>query len=178
MDEIALAKKQDPVAMRMDLLKGDARSQNVLEMAADKAGWGKAPAGRALGVAQMECYGTQSAVIAEVSMTKDGPKVHKVWAVVDCGAVVHPDQAHAQVESGILLGFSSGMKNVLTFKDGRVEQTNFHNYPLLRMSETPVIDISFVPSSASPGGLGEVGVPLVMPAIANAVATLTGKRVC
>jgi len=177
MDEIALAKKQDPVAMRMELLKGDARSQNVLKMAADKAGWGKAPAGRALGVAQMECYGTHSAVIAEVSMTKEGPKVHKVTAVVDCGVVVHPDQAHAQIESGILLGFSSGMKNVITFKEGRVEQTNFHNYPLLRMSETPVIDITFVSSSASPGGLGEVGVPLIMPAIANAVATLTGKRV-
>ena len=177
MDEIALAKNQDPVAMRMDLLKGDARSQNVLKLAADKAGWGKAAAGRALGVAQMECYGTHSAVIAEVSMTKDGPKVHKVTAVVDCGVVVHPDQAHAQIESGILLGFSSGMKNEITFKAGQVEQTNFHNYPLLRMSETPVIDITFVSSSASPGGLGEVGVPLIMPAIANAVATLTGKRV-
>ena len=125
----------------------------------------------------MECYGTHAAVIAEVSMTKDGPKVHKVTAVVDCGVVVHPDQAHAQIESGILLGYSSGMKNSITFKEGRVEQTNFHNYPLLRMSETPVIDITFVASSASPGGLGEVGVPLVMPAIANAVATLTGKRV-
>jgi isoquinoline 1-oxidoreductase subunit beta len=177
MDEIALSKKQDPVAMRMDMLKGDARSQNVLKMAADKAGWGKAPAGRALGVAQMECYGTHSAVIAEVSMTKDGPKVHKVTAVVDCGIVVHPDQAHAQIESGILLGFSSGMKNTITFKDGKVEQTNFHNYPMLRMSEVPAIDITFVSSSASPGGLGEVGVPLIMPAIANAVATLTGKRV-
>ena len=176
-DEIALATKKDPLALRMDLLKGDARSQNVLKMAADKAGWGKPAAGRALGVAQMECYGTHSAVIAEVSMTKDGPKVHKVTAVVDCGIVVHPDQAHAQIESGILLGFGSGMKNAITFKDGRVEQTNFHNYPMLRMSETPVIDITFVSSSAAPGGLGEVGVPLIMPAIANAVATLTGKRV-
>ena len=176
-DEIALATKKDPVALRMDLLKGDARSQNVLKMAADKAGWGRPAAGRALGVAQMECYGTHSAVIAEVSMTKDGPKVHKVTAVVDCGIVVHPDQAQAQIESGILLGFSSGMKNAITFKDGRVEQTNFHNYPMLRMSETPVIDVTFVASGASPGGLGEVGVPLIMPAIANAVATLTGKRV-
>jgi isoquinoline 1-oxidoreductase beta subunit len=149
----------------------------VLKLAAEKAGWGKAAAGRALGVAQMECYGTHSAVVAEVSMTKAGPKVHKITAVVDCGTVVHPDQAHAQIESGILLGFSSGMKNVITFKDGRVEQSNFDNYPMLRMSETPVVDITFVQSAASPGGLGEVGVPLVMPAIANAVATLTGKRV-
>ena len=176
-DEIATATKKDPIAIRMDMLKGDARSQNVLKLAAEKAGWGKAPAGRALGVAQMECYGAHSAVIAEVSMTKDGPKVHKVTAVVDCGIVVHPDQAHAQIESGILLGFSSGMKNTITFKEGRVEQTNFHNYPMLRMSEVPVIDITFVASSESPGGLGEVGVPLIMPAIANAVATLTGKRV-
>jgi isoquinoline 1-oxidoreductase beta subunit len=147
-------------------------------MAADKAGWGKAAAGRALGVAQMECYGTHSAVIAEVSMGKDGPKVHKITAVVDCGIVVHPDQAQAQIESGILLGYSSGMKNAITFKDGQVEQTNFNNYPMLRMSETPAIDITFVSSTASPGGLGEVGVPLVMPAIANAVAALSGgKRV-
>lgn len=176
-DEVAAATKKDPVALRVDMLKGDTRSINVLKMAADKAGWGKTAAGRALGIAQMECYGTHSAVVAEVSMTKEGPKVHKITAVVDCGIVVHPDQAHAQIESGILLGFSSGMKNEITFKDGAVVQRNFDTYPMLRMSETPVIDITFVSSSASPGGLGEVGVPLIMPAIANAVATLTGKRV-
>ena len=176
-DEIATASKKDPVALRMEMLKGDTRSLNVLKLATEKAGWGKAAAGRALGVAQMECYGTHSAIVAEVSMTKAGPKVHKITAVVDCGTVVHPDQAHAQIESGILLGFSSGMKNVITFKDGQVEQSNFHNYAMLRMSETPLVDITFVQSTASPGGLGEVGVPLVMPAIANAVATLTGKRV-
>ena len=110
-------------------------------------------------------------------MTRDGPKVYKVTAAVDCGIVVHPNQAHAQIKSGILLGFSSGMKNEITFKEGRVVRTNFENYAMLRMSETPVIDITFVSSSAAPGGLGEVGVPLIMPAIANAVATLTGKRV-
>jgi isoquinoline 1-oxidoreductase subunit beta len=176
-DEVALATKKDPVAMRMSMLAHDPRSQNVLKMAADKAGWGKAAAGRGLGVAQMECYGTHSAVVAEVSMTKDGPKVHKITCVVDCGIVVHPDQALAQMESGILLGFSSGMKNEITFKDGAVEQSNFHDYPMLRMSEVPQIDVTFVQSSASPGGLGEVGVPLVMPAIANAVAALSGKRI-
>jgi isoquinoline 1-oxidoreductase subunit beta len=176
-DEVALASNKDPVAMRMDMLKGDERSQNVLKLAAEKAGWGKAPTGRALGVAQMECYGAHSALIAEVSMVKNVPTVHKITAVIDCGVVVHPDQALAQIESGILLGFSSGMKNSITFKNGQVEQSNFHNYPMLRMSEVPQIDISFVSSAASPGGLGEVGVPLVMPAIANAVAALTGKRI-
>jgi isoquinoline 1-oxidoreductase subunit beta len=176
-DEVALATKKDPVALRMSMLAHDARSQNVLKMAADKAGWGKAAAGRGLGVAQMECYGTHSALVAEVSMTKDGPKVHKITCVVDCGIIVHPDQALAQMESGILLGFSSGMKNEITFKDGAVEQSNFHDYAMLRMSEVPQIDITFVQSSASPGGLGEVGVPLVMPAIANAVAALSGKRI-
>jgi isoquinoline 1-oxidoreductase subunit beta len=176
-DEIALATKKDPVALRMSLLAHDKRSQNVLKLATEKAGWGKAPAGRALGVAQMECYGAHSAVVAEVSMTKDGPKVHKITCVVDCGIVVHPDQAHAQMESGLLLGFSSGMKNEITFKDGAVEQNNFHDYPMLRMSEVPQMDISFVQSSAPPGGLGEVGVPLIMPAIANAVAALNGKRI-
>jgi isoquinoline 1-oxidoreductase subunit beta len=176
-DEVAAATKKDPVAMRMSMLAHDPRSQNVLKMAAEKAGWGKAAAGRGLGVAQMECYGTHSAVVAEVSMTKDGPKVHKITCVVDCGIVVHPDQAVAQMESGILLGFSSGMKNEITFKDGAVEQSNFHDYTMLRMSEVPQIDITFVQSAASPGGLGEVGVPLVMPAIANAVAALSGKRI-
>ena len=110
-------------------------------------------------------------------MVNGAPKVHKITAVVDCGVAVHPDQAHAQIESGILLGFSSGMKNAITFKDGRPEQSNFDDYPMLRMSEVPAIDITFVASNAAPGGLGEVGVPLVMPAIANAVAKLTGKRV-
>jgi isoquinoline 1-oxidoreductase subunit beta len=177
-DEVALATKKDPVQMRMDLLAHDKRSQNVLKMAADKAGWGKAAPGRALGVAQMECYGTHSAVVAEVSMSKDGPKVHKLTMVVDCGIVVHPDQALAQMESGMLLGFSSGMKNEITFSAGEVQQSNFHDYPMLRMSEVPQMDITFVQSSASPGGLGEVGVPLVMPAIANALAMLNGgKRV-
>jgi isoquinoline 1-oxidoreductase subunit beta len=177
MDEIAAATKKDPVALRMSLLGHDPRSQNVLKLAAEKAGWGKAPTGRALGVAQMECYGTHSALVAEVSMTKDGPKVHKITCVVDCGIIVHPDQALAQMESGILLGFGSGMKNEITFKDGAVEQGNFHDYTMLRMSEVPAMDISFVQSSAAPGGLGEVGVPLVMPAIANALASLNGKRV-
>jgi isoquinoline 1-oxidoreductase subunit beta len=176
-DEVATATKKDPVQMRMDLLAHDKRSQNVLKLATEKAGWGKAPAGRALGVAQMECYGTHSAVVAEVSMSKDGPKVHKLTMVVDCGVVVHPDQALAQMESGMLLGFSSGMKNEITFKAGEVEQSNFHDYPMLRMSEVPQLDITFVPSTVSPGGLGEVGVPLVMPAIANALASLNGKRV-
>ncbi|TAG50070.1 MAG: xanthine dehydrogenase family protein molybdopterin-binding subunit [Betaproteobacteria bacterium] len=176
-DEVATATKKDPVAMRMGMLGHDKRSQNVLKMAADKAGWGKAPAGRALGVAQMECYGAHSALVAEVSMTKDGPKVHKITCVVDCGVVVHPDQALAQMESGILLGFSSGMKNEITFSQGEVQQNNFHDYAMLRMSEVPQIDVTFVQSSESPGGLGEVGVPLVMPAIANALASLNGKRV-
>ncbi len=177
MDEIAAQTKKDPVQLRMDLLAHDKRSQNVLKLAAERAGWGKAAAGRALGVAQMECYGTHSAVVAEVSMTKDGPKVHKITAVVDCGIVVHPDQALAQMESGILLGLGSGMKNEITFKDGVVEQNNFHDYQMLRMSEVPQMDITFVSSAAAPGGLGEVGVPLVMPAVANAIAALNGKRV-
>jgi isoquinoline 1-oxidoreductase subunit beta len=176
-DEVASATKKDPVAMRMAMLGHDARSQNVLKLAAERAGWGKAAQGRGLGVAQMECYGTHSAVVAEVSMTKDGPKVHKLTCVVDCGVVVHPDQAMAQMESGMLLGFSSGMWDEITFKDGEVEQSNFHDYPMLRMSQIPQMDIMFVKSDASPGGLGEVGVPLVMPAIANAIASLSGKRV-
>ncbi len=173
-DEIARQTGKDPVAMRLAMLDGQPRSQAVLKLAAEKAGWrtgGVAANGHFLGVAQMECYDTYTAVVAEVSLAADGtPKVHKLTCACDCGVMVHPNQVLAQLESGLLLGYSSAMKNEITFKNGQVEQSNFDNYPVLRMSETPVVEIHMIPDGSKPGGIGEVGVPLAAPAIGNAIA--------
>ena len=105
------------------------------------------------------------------------PKVHKLTCAVDPGIAIRPDQVKAQIESGLLLGYSTAMKNKITFNNGAVEQSNFNNYPLLRMSETPQIDITILASGDAPSGMGEVGVPLAAPAIANAIASATGKRI-
>ncbi|NCA17206.1 MAG: xanthine dehydrogenase family protein molybdopterin-binding subunit, partial [Betaproteobacteria bacterium] len=153
------------------------RAQKVLSMAAERAGWGKKRSdGRFLGLAQTECYDAYVAVVAEVSMKGAEPTVHKLTCVVDCGVAVRPNQIQAQLESGLLLGASSAMKNKITFKDGVVEQKNFDTYPMLRMSETPAIDITIIEGGDKPSGMGEVGVPLAAPAIANAIAAATGER--
>ncbi len=178
MDELALTAKKDPVAFRMGLLSKHPRAQKVLSTAAHKAGWGKPLAqGRGLGVAQMECYDAYITVIAEVSLTEGKPKVHKLTCAVDPGIAVRPDQVLAQIESGLLLGFSTSMKNEITFKDGAAQQKNFDSYPLLRMSEAPEIDITVIQGGDKPSGLGEVGTPLVAPAIANAIVAAGGKRI-
>ncbi|MBI3716070.1 MAG: xanthine dehydrogenase family protein molybdopterin-binding subunit [Betaproteobacteria bacterium] len=176
-DEIAKETGKDPLAMRLAMLDAHPRAQAVLKLAADKAGWGKSASGRFLGIAQMECYDTYSAVVAEVSVANGKPTVHRLVCATDCGIMVHPDQVNAQLESGLLLGYSSAMKNEITFKDGRPEQSNFDNYPMLRMSETPLVEIHMIASGNKPGGIGEVGVPLAAPAIANAIAAATGKRI-
>lgn len=178
-DELALSAKKDPVAFRMDMLDKHPRAQKVLKTAAEKAGWGhKRSNGRFLGVAQMECYDAYGTLIAEVSVKNGAPVVHKLTYVVDCGLAIRPDQIRAQLTSAILLGYSSAMKNQITLKNGAIEQSNFNNYTLLRMSEAPQIDITIIEGGEKPSGMGEVGVPLVAPAIANAFAAATGgKRV-
>ncbi len=178
MDELARSAGKDPVAFRMSLLDKHPRAQKVLSTAAEKAGWGKKQApGHGLGVAQMECYDAYIAVIAEVSLKNGKPTVHKLTCVVDPGISVRPDQVKAQIESGLLLGFSTAMKNKITFKDGAAQQTNFDSYPLLRMSETPVVDITVIEGGEKPSGMGEVGTPLAAPAIANAIVAAGGKRI-
>ncbi len=178
MDELARSAGKDPVAFRMSLLDKHPRAQKVLSATAEKAGWGKKlPAGHALGVAQMECYDAYIAVIAEVSLKNGKPIVHKLTCSVDPGVAVRPDQIKAQIESGLLLGFSTAMKNKITFKDGAAQQTNFDSYPLLRMSETPVVDITVMAGGEKPSGMGEVGTPLAAPAIANAIVAAGGKRI-
>ena len=177
MDELAQSAGKDAVEFRMGLLGKHPRAQKVLKTVAEKAGWGKKRTdGRSLGIAQMECYEAYVALAAEVSVKDGVPTVHKLTCVADCGIAVRPDQVRAQLESAILLGFSSSMKNKVTFKDGAAEQRNFDSYPLLRMSEAPVVDITIIEGGNKPSGMGEVGVPLVAPAIANAITRATGQR--
>ncbi|GAC1529032.1 MAG: xanthine dehydrogenase family protein molybdopterin-binding subunit [Ramlibacter sp.] len=179
MDEMAKAAGQDPYAYRMALLQDKPRFANVLKLAADKAGWGKPlQAGRARGIALMEGYDTYMAQVAEVSLDKDGAvRVHRVTVAADVGQMVNPDTVEAQIMSSVIFGMGAGLKQEITMDKGRVQQTNFHDYEMVRMHETPAIDILLVHSTEKPGGIGEPATALVVPAIANGVAALTGKRV-
>lgn len=178
MDELALAAGKDPYQYRMGLLKNKPRFANVLKLAAEKSGWGKAlPAGRARGIALMEGYDTYMAQVAEVSLKDGEVVVHRVTVAADLGRMVNPDTVEAQIQGSIVFGMSSALMQEITLEKGVVQQTNYNNYPIVRMNESPVIDIVLVSSTEKPGGIGEPATALVVPAIANAVATLTGKRV-
>ena len=178
MDELALAAGKDPVAYRLSMLTNQPRYANVLKLAAEKSGWGTPlPAGRARGVALMEGYDTYLAEVIEVSLEAGAVKVHRVTVAADLGQMVNPDTVEAQIQSSVLFGLGATIMQDITVEKGRVQQTNFHQFLLPRMSDTPVIDIVLVKSTEKPGGIGEPAVALVAPAIANAVATLTGKRI-
>jgi len=178
MDELAASAGKDPYQYRMALLKDKPRFARVLKLAADKAGWGKPlPKGRALGIALMEGYDTYMAQVAEVSVKDGVVKVHRVTVAADLGRMVNPDTVEAQIQSSIVFGMSAGLMQEITLDKGRVQQTNYNNYPVVRMHESPKIDIVLVPSKEKPGGIGEPATALVVPAIANAVAAATGKRV-
>jgi isoquinoline 1-oxidoreductase subunit beta len=177
-DELAQAAKQDPVAFRLANLPTISRHRVVLERAAALAQWGSpVAAGRGRGVAVVEAFGTVVAEIVEVEVRADRSiKVHKVVAVVDAGQVINPDGAAAQIEGGIVFGISAALFNEATIKRGRVVQSNFHDFPLPRLAETPQIVVEFIKSDAPMGGMGEPGVPPVAPAIANAIFSATGQR--
>ena len=178
-DELAAAAGKDPVSYRMAMLngKGAERFRNVLNIATTKAGWGKAPRGRFHGVALMEGYDTYVAQVAEVSIDKGAVRVHKVTCAVDCGTMVNPDIVKAQIESSVAYGMSAVLLSKITLKDGKVEQTNFDNYPVMRMNQMPVVDVHLVASSEKPGGIGEPVVATCGPSVANAVFAATGRRV-
>jgi CO/xanthine dehydrogenase Mo-binding subunit len=177
-DELALAAKQDPVAFRVGMLERMPLQRAVIERAAQLSGYTATPAkGRAYGVAAMECYDTYAAVVCEVSDSAGKVKLERITVVADCGLAVHPDQAVAQLEGGTVTGLISALRSKITFKNGRVEQSNFHDFQLPRMSDVPPIKVEVIARRDKPGGLGEVGVPLVAPAVANAVFALTGKRI-
>lgn len=177
-DELALAAGKDPFELRRDLLGKQPRYKAVLEVAAQKAGWGEAlPAGVFRGIAVALSFGSYVAEVAEVSVAADGtPRVHRVVAAVDCGMVVNPEIVRRQIEGSIAFGLSAALHEKITFKDGRVEQTNFDSYPLLRMAEMPKVEVHILPSTEPPGGVGEPGTPPLAPAVVNAIFAATGKR--
>ncbi len=176
-DELAAAASQDPVAYRRALLGKHPNVARVLDLAASKAGWGSAlPKGRARGIAVHESFGSICAQVAEVSLAGNEIRVHKVTAAFDCGLVVNPLTVEAQLQSAIAFGLSAALFGEITFKDGRVEQSNFHDYRVLRMNEMPLVEVHLVPGGEKPTGVGEPGTPPVAPALANALFALTGKR--
>lgn len=177
-DELAHAAKADPLQFRLQLLSSKPRHRAVLEAAAAKAGWGKPlPAGHFHGIAVAESFGTYVAEVAEVSVGADGtPRVHKVVAAVDCGQTVNPLTIQRQIEGAIVYGLSATLYGRISHKDGRVEQSNFHDYPVLRMSEMPQVEVLILPSKEAPGGIGEPGTPPIAPAVCNAIFAATGQR--
>jgi isoquinoline 1-oxidoreductase beta subunit len=176
MDELAAVAGKDPFDFRMQHLGKKPRQRRVLQMAAERAGWGKAPPGRHLGLALMEGYTTHLAQVAEISIVGGDLKVHKIVCVVDCGQMVNPRIVESQIESGIIFGLTAALWGDVTIVGGRVQQTNFNNYRILRNNEVPEIDVHLVDSDEMPGGIGEAGVPLVAPAVCNAIFAATGKR--
>jgi len=169
---------QDPVAYRMALLEGHARHQGVLRLAAEKAGWGTPlPAGRGRGVAVHKSFHTHVAQVAEVTVRKGGHiRVDRVVIAVDCGIAINPDVIKAQMEGGMGFGLSAALLSELTLKDGQVQQSNFHDYQVLRMDGMPEVEVHIVPSTEAPTGVGEPATPVIAPAVANAVFAATGKR--
>ncbi|HWX78979.1 MAG TPA: molybdopterin cofactor-binding domain-containing protein [Steroidobacteraceae bacterium] len=177
MDELAAAAARNPYDFRMELLRKKPRHRRVLQLAAERAGFGKAPAGRHQGIAFMEGYTTHLAAVAEVSIEQGALKVHRMVCVVDCGQMINPRIVESQIESGIVFGLSAALWGEVTIAAGRVQQTNFNNYRLVRGNEMPEIDVHLVESSEPPGGIGEPAVALVAPAICNAIFAATGKRI-
>jgi isoquinoline 1-oxidoreductase subunit beta len=177
-DEMAVAAKKDPFEFRRALLSTQPRYKGVLEAAAEKAGWGKTlPAGVFRGISVAQSFGSYVAQVAEVSVDADGvPKVHRVVAAVDCGMTVNPEIIRRQIEGAIVFGLSAALYGKITIKDGRVEQSNYHNYPVLHMSEMPTVEVHILPSTEQPGGIGEPGTPPIAPAVVNAIFAATGKR--
>jgi isoquinoline 1-oxidoreductase beta subunit len=178
-DELAASTKQDPLDYRVALLDKNARARAVLQIAAERSGWGKLlPAGQGRGIALCIGFGSFVAQVVQVSIDKDGKmKPTHVWCVVDCGVVVNPDTVRAQMESGIVFGLSAALYGEITIRDGRVEQTNFGDYRVLRINDVPRIEVHVVKSREAPGGIGEPGTSCVMPALTNAIFAATGKRI-
>ena len=178
-DEMAAAAKKDPFEFRRDLLGKSPRHKAVLELAAEKSGWGKPlPAGRFRGIAVMDAFGSYLAQVTEVSVDARGAvKVHRIVCTVDTGWVINPDTIKAQMEGGIVYGLTAALKGEITIKNGRVEQRHFGDYQVLRHNEMPEIEVFIVPSTETPGGIGEPSTALAAGSLVNAVAAATGRRI-
>jgi isoquinoline 1-oxidoreductase beta subunit len=178
-DECAAAAKADPFEYRRGLLTNAPRHRGVLELAATKAGWGTPPpAGRSRGIAVYKSFETFVAQVAEVSVSSAGEvRVHRVVCAVDCGMYVNPDTIEAQMQGGMVFGLTAALKGAITIDKGRVQQSNFNDYEMLRMAEMPVVEVYIVPSNEAPGGIGEPATPPIAPAVCNAIFAATGKRI-
>ncbi len=176
-DELCALGGVDPLEARLRMLDSHARHRGVLNVAAEHSGWGTPlPTGRARGIAVHESFGSIVAQVAEVSLRDDGlPRVHHVTCAVDCGIVVNPDTVRAQMESGIMYGLSAALYGELTIERGRVVESNFHDYPVVRMREAPTVDVQIAVHGDAPGGIGEPGTPPIAPAVVNAMRALTGE---
>ncbi|WP_051615091.1 xanthine dehydrogenase family protein molybdopterin-binding subunit [Phyllobacterium sp. UNC302MFCol5.2] len=177
-DELAAAAKQDPVAYRRALLDKSPRAKAVLDLAAEKAGWGSTlPEGSGRGVSLQFVFGSYMAQVAEVEVAKDGTvQLRRVVCAMDCGTPVNPNTIEAQIQSGIIFGATAALYGEITLKNGRVEQTNFDSYQMLRINEAPAIEVHIMASTEPPGGMGETGTSAIVPAIANAIYAATGTR--
>ena len=179
MDELAHAAGKDPLTFRKSLLSGQHRHTAVLELASRKAGWGRPlPAGHALGLALHKSFNSFIAQVAEVSLTpRGGVRIHRVVCAVDCGRVVNPDTVAAQLESAVAFGLTAALHGAITLENGRVQQGNFDDYPLMTMDEMPLVETHIIASNAHPTGIGEPGVPPIAPAVANAIFAASGRRI-
>jgi isoquinoline 1-oxidoreductase subunit beta len=178
-DELASAARQDPVAYRRALLSHNPRALAVLNLAAKEAGWGRSlPTGRARGVSVQFAFGSFLSQVAEVEVAKNGAiGVRRIVCAVDCGLVINPNTIAAQVEGGSLFGLTAALHGAITLKDGRVEQSNFHDYVPMRINEVPLIETHIIKSTEAPGGFGEAPTAGIAPAVTNAIFAITGKRI-
>lgn len=178
MDELAGAARADPVAYRHAHLGNNPRTQAVLKLAAEKAGWGRKLApGRSMGVSVLNAWNSHAALVVELSVERDGAvKVHRMTTALDCGTVINPDIVKAQMEGGMVFGLTAVLYGTLSFEKGRVVQSNFHDYQMLRIHESPQMEVHLLQSRADPGGTGEIGTAIVAPAFINALHAATGKR--
>ena len=180
MDELAAAAGEDPYQFRRKHLAEGSRHLKVLDEVAKRAGWGSPlPEGVGRGIAIVESFDTIVAEVIEASVNEDGsPKVLRAWAVVDCGTTVNPLNAEAQIAGGLIMGLSSAIGEQVTLDKGAVVESNFTDYPILKLADAPgVIDVHFIESGAKTGGIGEPGLPPATPALANALAAASGKRI-
>lgn len=177
-DELATEAGKDPVDFRLQMLKKQPKYSRLLKFLADKAAWNRPiPKGWGRGIAITHCFDSTTGQVIEVSQTETGIKIERVVTAIDCGIAVNPDNVEAQCEGCVIMGLTAALKDGLTFENGRVKESNFHDYRMLRMPEIPILETHIFPSSESPTGTGEPALPTVAPALANAIFNLTGKRI-
>ncbi|MGW8180566.1 MAG: molybdopterin cofactor-binding domain-containing protein, partial [bacterium] len=175
-DEMAWSQGIDPLDFRQGIYNG--RSLDVINIAASKADWGSSlPVGWGRGIAYHGTWGTHVAMVAEVEATPNTIQVHRVICAVDCGTPINPDNIAAQIEGGIAFGLTATLKGGVTVEGGRIQESNFHDCPILQINEMPHVEVHVIPSEMLPTGVGEAGVPPIAPAVANAVFNATGVRV-